>query len=226
MVVERGNAGALREPRRTLGLIGSQAVVVLRGHLLPAMTSFVTLTFLAAASTGGEFGLLVLTAALPVVALLSLALLSGPRFDPAHDLIIATRTSAGAVLFARTTLVLGVTVFLGLIASLGQALVGGAQFMALVLAWLGPTLVIAAGATFLAQHWRLAPVAVLTLIAWAGVVAWAYLELVGLAASSFTSSSLLRPEPVVVVVQLIVGALLFGSAWRLARVASGHEAMA
>lgn len=219
--VRRGHE--LPEPHKTLSLIVGQAGVVFRGGMLPALVTLVALTFYAAASAANEFGLLVTTAVLPMVAALSLALLSGRAFDPAHDLIASSRTPMGAVVFARTSLMLFATVVLGLAASVALASFGAAPFSAIVVAWLGPTVVIASLATLLAQRWRLVPVTVLTLVAWAGVVGRIYLELLGHVPFGFGWRWVLQPEPSLVVAQLLLGGALLALAWRAAEASTGRR---
>lgn len=212
--VRRGHG--LPEPRKTWGLVVAQAVVVFRGGTLPALVTLVALTFLAAAGADNEYGLLVVTAVLPMVAALSLALLSGRAFDPAHDLIASSRTPVGAVVFARTTLMLAATVVLGLAGSVVLASFGAAPLLGTVAAWLGPTVVIASFATLLAQRLSLVLVTVATVSAWGGVVGWIFLELQGHVPFGFGTRSVLQPEPAMFVAQLLLGGALLVLAWRAA----------
>lgn len=200
-------------PLATLRLVQAQWPLIARGRLLPAVAAFVALVFGSAGMLMNELDLLVLTAALPVAAGLFVALLSGPGTDPAHEVVSITRTPFAALVLARTTVAMSVLVAVSLLASLILALLGGQSVPTLVAAWLGPTVVISAAATLVAQRVPRVLTVSLTLLAWAGVVTGLYLELNGVWTPSVSLLPLLRPGGTFIAVQCLIAVSLLSAAW-------------
>lgn len=200
----------------TISLIRAQWPVVTRERLVLGMVAATVLVFCAAGGLMSGFDLLLLAGTLPVAAGLFTLLLSGPLSDPAHALVSATRTPFGALVFARTTVALTILVGLSFAGSLALALVGETSLTTLVAAWLGPTVIIAALATVLAQFWRPAVTVVLALAAWAGLVLLAALELNGVVSPGVSLQALFRPGAGPLLAQLTLAVALTLAAWSLA----------
>lgn len=199
--------------RSTLRLVQAQWPLIARGRLLPAVAVFVALVFGSAGTLLNELDLLVLTAALPVAAGLFVALLSGPATDPAHEVVSITRTPFAALVLARTTVAMTVLVGVSLLASLILALLVGQSMPTLVAAWLGPTVVISAAATLVAQRVPRVLTVSLALLAWAVVVTGLYLELSGVWTPSVSLLPLLRPGSTFIAVQCLMAVSLLSAAW-------------
>lgn len=216
----------LPEPQRTLRLIAAESPIVLRGRMVPALVAFIAAVFVAANIAQDEFSLLLLTAMMPLVTTLTMVMLGGRRCDPAHDLVRSTRTPPGAVTFARTTLVLAVVIVLGMAASLVLSVTVEAGMMALVTAWLGPTVILAFLATLLAQYWW--PVAVVSVIlaSWTALIGLAWLDLQQRAPFSSGLSILWQPDMRTLIVQLVLATALVTMAWGLSMGSASRRTVA
>jgi len=199
--------------RATIALIRAQWPVVLRERLVPAIFVGLALVFWTAGGLLNDFDLLVLAGALPVAAGLFTLLLSGAWVDPVHALVSTTRTPFGAIVFARTTVALTVLVGLSIAGSLVLAVATDRPFPTLVAAWLGPTVIIAALATLLAQLWRPILTVTAALTAWASLILLAALELNGVISPAVSPQLLLRPGSEQLLSQLIVALALTAAAW-------------
>lgn len=200
-----------------LTLIRAQWPIVARERLILGLLGFIALVFGAAAGIGrvGEYDLLTLTAALPIAAGLFILLLSGPSADPAHVVISTTRTPFGAIVFARTTVAVTLLVLFSFAASVVLAGLGEHSIPVLVAAWLGPTVVLAALATLLAQVWRPVLTVSATLAGWGLVVAVIALEMSGVLAPWISMMPILRPGFALVTTQAGMAVALLATAWWL-----------
>lgn len=135
--------------RRVLALLAAQ-VRLIHGAMWPAaalaMAGATVLTL-----RDAETAPLVLSLVVPLIAGAGAVGLHGPANDPAFELVAAAPTSPRVVLLARTTVVLGFDLLLGLAAS---AAVAGAGLLPLVLAWLGPMVMLAALALVVSVWWN------------------------------------------------------------------------
>ena len=106
---------------------------------------------------------------------------------------------------------------LGLLAagagSLALSLLGESSMMSLVTAWLGPTLIISALATFLAQIWRPLVTVPATLTAWTAVVLLLALELNGVLKPAVSLESLIRPGAGLQLTQVLMVMILVTASW-------------
>jgi anti-sigma factor RsiW len=206
---------ALEAFRASLNLIRAQHAVTLRGPNSLATLVFVLLALLAASRLEGTLTALPLLIALPVVAALYMAFLSGPKVDPTYELVAATSTPAATLVFSRLTLVLAFLVGLALPGGLAVGLLTGYSPVFLTAAWLGPMLLLAALTTLLALLWRPAVAAGVTLSLWAGVVALFGVELQAGQGLRFSLLPLLQPGFGLFMAQLLGAGLLWWLAWRL-----------
>ncbi|NLG65395.1 MAG: hypothetical protein GX537_07295 [Actinobacteria bacterium] len=197
----------------TSSLIWAQWPVVTRERLVLGMAVALALVFCAAGGLTDGFDLLVLSGTLPVIAALVTLLLSGPWSDPAHALVSATRTPFGALVFARTTVVLVLLVGLSLAGTLVLTFLGDTSFPTLVAAWLAPTVILAALATLLAQLWRPVITVAIALAAWASVVLLAALELNGVISPAVSLRLVYQPNSAHVLVQALVALGAVVAAW-------------
>jgi len=85
----------------------------------------------------------------PLVAAASLSVLSGPEYDPAYELALATPTSPWKVLLARLSVVSAYNLLLALVAAMALLFIAPpALFGTLILGWLGPMACLSALALF------------------------------------------------------------------------------
>jgi hypothetical protein len=170
-VVER-----VLEPRRSLlerllGRLGLDegtsrlvaATPSLRGAWLTGVVVVLCLAVMAAHSD--ENGVAVFMALAPVLPVAGVALVFGPKADPAHEIVAATPYSALHLLAVRTAFVVGTTMVPA--ALLSPFLPGGGL---IALAWLVPALALT-GATLILATWLAPHVAAVGLgAAWVSVV--------------------------------------------------------
>lgn len=199
--------------RAVVVLVRAQWPVVFRERLVSALAVFLAVVFAVALQMVSEYDLLTLAGALPIAAGLLTLLLSGPWVDPAHAVVSTTRTPFGAVVFARTTVALVMLVIMAFVGSLVLAVVGERLLLTLVAAWLGPTVVIAALATLLAQVWRPLISVTAALVGWAVVIVVIALEMNGVLAPAVALASLVRPGAELIAVQAVVGVSLLVAGW-------------
>lgn len=197
----------------TLSLIRAQWTVVVRERLVLGLVVALALVFGAAGAFADGFDLLLLAGTLPVVAGVVTLLLSGPWSDPAHALVSTTRTPLGALVFARTTVALALLVSLSLAGTLVLALLGDETFPTLVVAWLAPTVILAALATLLAQLWRPLVTVTVALVGWVGLIMVAALELNGVISPTVSLEMVYRPDAAQVLVQALVALGAVAAAW-------------
>lgn len=196
-----------------LSLIRAQWPVVVRERLVLGLVVALALVFGAAGVFADGFDLLLLAGTLPVVAGVVTLLLNGPWSDPAHSLVSTTRTPFGAIVFARTTVGLALLVGLSLAGTLVLALLGDETFLALVAAWLAPTVILAALATLLAELWRPLITVSVALAGWVGLIMVAALELNGVINPTVSLQMVYRPDAAQVLVQALVVLGAVVAAW-------------
>ena len=157
-----------------------------------------------------------LLALAPIVAALTMAFLHRTEADPAWEIVAATPTLPGALVYARLTLVLGVVVGVMLAGSLAVSIATGEMLGPLVAVWLGPLLLLSALATALAMRWTPALAAGVSLVLWGSVVSTLVAELRGENLIGISLRPLLDPGGVLVGAQLAGAALLWWLGWRMA----------
>lgn len=148
----------LRQPR----LIG-WPVWTIAAALLVAGTA------VAAAAPPGVAGAL-LASVVPLAAALSVAGACGGTEDPAGELVAASPTPARAVLLARLTVVLAAVFVAAATASVALVGLRGGAATALLAAWLGPMVLLAAVSFALSALWRPGPAVGVALGVWVAQV--------------------------------------------------------
>ena len=195
-------------------LIWSQWAV-LRG-LLPAMLVVLLLGILVTLGLRDDTqAALPLLALAPIVGALTTAFLHHTEADPAWEIVAATPTSPGALVFARLTLVLGVVVGVMLAGSLAVSMATAEMLGPLVAVWLGPLLLLSALATALAVRWTPAIAAGVSLLLWGSVVSTLVAELRGATPIGVSLRPLLEPGAMLLGGQLAGAVMLWWLDWHL-----------
>lgn len=202
--------------RSTVSLLAAEIPIVTRQRLVLAVMVFVALVFAAIGSALRSNDLVTLMAALPAAAALFTALLAGRGVDPAHAVVSSSRTPFAAVIFARTTVALGLLVALGMAGSVVVALLGERGLLRLIAVWVGPTVIISVLATLLAQLWRPVTAVATLLVAWGAVITVIALELSGTISPRISMAPLIQPSLTILVVQAGLAVCLTVAAWWLA----------
>ncbi|MCZ7569734.1 MAG: zf-HC2 domain-containing protein [Ardenticatenaceae bacterium] len=153
----------------------------------------------------------------PIVAAVSVAFLHHSESDPAWEVVAATPTSTGALVFARLTLILTAIVIVMLVGSFAVSVVTGQLLASLIAAWLGPLLLLSALATVLAIRWTAAISAGVCLALWVTIISMLVKELAGDPLLTLSLQPLLDPGWVLFGGQLVAAALLWYLSLRLAR---------
>lgn len=201
--------------RSAAHLIGAQWPV-LRG-LLPAALLVLLLGILGTIALRDDTrAALPLLALAPIVAALSVAFLHHTEADPAWEVVAATPTSPGALVFARLTLVLGIIVAVMLGGSLAVSVATGEMLGPLVAVWLGPLLLLSALATVLAVRWTPVIGAGVSLTLWVTVISTLVKELAGDPLLALSLRPLLDPGWWLLGGYLVAAAFLWYLSWRLA----------
>lgn len=214
LAIDAGDS-PLARLQRTLSLLTAQVPIVTRERMVLAVMAFVALVFAAIGGALSSNDLLTLMAALPAAAALFTALLAGPSVDPGHAIVSSARTPFAAVVFARTTVALALLVALGLVGSLVVGILGERTFFHLVAVWFGPTVILSALATLLAQVWRPIAAVMTLLAAWGLVITLIGLEIGGAITPRLSLAVLLEPGAMALVVQAGLAAGLTAVAWSL-----------
>ena len=193
----------------SLSLIWAQRVVVLRGLWL-----LVLAVVIVAAVLGTMFlGNLPLFALVPILAALIVTQTMSYEYDPAYEITEALPTPTGTLIFARLTLALALIVGLAGTGSILVVALDGGELLILVMAWLGPMLMLSALATLLSLLWRPLPAAGVTLLGWGLVILQLAREQMGVSALLISLRLLLHPDGLLVAAELLLACLLWLLAW-------------
>ena len=193
----------------SLSLVWAQRVVVLRGLWLLVLAVVMVVAVL-----GTRFlGSLPLFALVPILAALTVTQTISKEYDPAYEITEVLPTPTGTLIFARLTLALALIVGLAGTGSILVAALDGGGLLILVMAWLGPMLVLSAFATLLSLLWRPLPAAGVTLLGWGLVILQLAREQMGVSASLISLRPLLHPDGLLVAAELLLAGLLWLLAW-------------
>ena len=157
-------------------------------------------------------GNLPLFALVPILAALIVTQTMSNEYDPAYEITEALPTPTGTLIFARLTLALALIVGLAGTGSILVAALDGGELLVLVMAWLGPMLVLSAFATLLSLLWRPLPAAGVTLLGWGLVILQLAREQMG-GATLISLRLLLHPDGLLVAAELLLAGLLWLLAW-------------
>lgn len=206
----------LREAMRSAVHLTAAQWPVLRG-MLPAAVLVLAIGTLGTIALRDDLQVaLPLLALAPIVAALSVAFLHHTEADPAWEVLAATPTSPGALVFARLTLITAAIVAVMLGGSVAVSIATGEMLGPLVTVWLGPLLLLSALATVLAVRWTAVIGAGISLALWVTVISVLLKELAGDPFLAVSLRPLLDPGWLLCSGYLIAAALLWYLAWRLA----------
>lgn len=190
-------------------LIWAQRVVVLRG-----LWVLVLAVVIICAAMGTFFlGSLPLFALMPIAAALIVTQTMSAEYDDAYEVIAALPTPTGTLLFARLTLALALIVGLAGAGSLVVAALDGGELLVLLMAWLGPLLVLSAFATLFSLLWRPLPAAGVTLLGWGLLILQLAREAGGSPVLLVSLRPLLHPDGLLALAELLLAGLLWLLAW-------------
>ena len=192
----------------SLSLVWAQRVV-LRGPWLLVLAVVIVVAVLGTMFLGS----LPLFALVPILAALIVTQTMSNEYDPAYEITEALPTPTGTLIFARLTLALALIVGLAGTGSILVAALDGGELLILVMAWLGPMLVLSAFATLLSLLWRPLPAAGVTLLGWGLVILQLAREQMGVSASLISLRHLLHPDGLLVAAELLLAGLLWLLAW-------------
>jgi hypothetical protein len=193
----------------SLSLVWAQRVVVLRGLWLLVLAVVMVVVVLGTMFLGN----LTLFALVPILAALIVTQTMSNEYDPAYEITEALPTPTGTLIFARLTLVLALIVGLAGTGSILVAALDGGEILILVMAWLGPMLVLSAFATLLSLLWRPLPAAGITLLGWGLVILQLAREQMGVSVLLISLRPLLHPDGLLVAAELLLAGFLWLLAW-------------
>ena len=192
----------------SLSLVWAQRVV-LRGPWLLVLAVVIVVAVLGTMFLGS----LPLFALVPILAALIVTQTMSNEYDPAYEITEALPTPTGTLIFARLTLALALIVGLAGTGSILVAALDGGELLILVMAWLGPMLVLSAFATLLSLLWRPLPAAGVTLLGWGLVILQLAREQMGVSTLLISLRPLLHPDGLLVAAELLLAGLLWLLAW-------------
>ena len=192
----------------SLSLVWAQRVV-LRGPWLLVLAVVIVVAVLGTMFLGS----LPLFALVPILAALIVTQTMSNEYDPAYEITEALPTPTGTLIFARLTLALALIVGLAGTGSILVAALDGGELLILVMAWLGPMLVLSAFATLLSLLWRPLPAAGITLLGWGLVILQLAREQMGVSTLLISLRPLLHPDGLLVAAELLLAGLLWLLAW-------------
>ena len=149
----------------------------------------------------------------PVLAVLGVSFLETQEDDLGYEIVAATPTHPGVLVFARLTLALGVICVLALVGSLLIAGFGGVSLGRLVATWLGPMLWLSALTTLLALLWNPWTAAGISITLWGGIALLLVSEGLGSSLPGFPLAPLLNPSWGSFGVQVLLAAILWLTCW-------------
>ena len=152
---------------------------------------------------------------IPIIAALGVTFLYGPTADPAFDVVLATPTPAGTLLFARLTLVLGILCSVATVGSVLLSTVDHIALLPLIGAWLGPLLLLSALATVLALVWRPLVASGVTLAIWTATAMLVGAELTGRPLLNVSLLPLIEPSWALFGGQVVLAVALWAAGWWL-----------
>ena len=192
----------------SLSLVWAQRVV-LRGPWLLVLAVVIVVAVLGTMFLGS----LPLFALVPILAALIVTQTMSNEYDPAYEITEALPIPTGTLIFARLTLALALIVGLAGTGSILVAALDGGELLILVMAWLGPMLVLSAFATLLSLLWRPLLAAGVTLLGWGLVILQLAREQMGVSTLLISLRLLLHPDGLLVAAELLLAGLLWLLAW-------------
>jgi hypothetical protein len=201
-----------------VNLIWAQRVLLRYGWLTPALVSVTMLSALAVLvlhSLAPEWVALPLLIAAPIAAALSTAFLYTFEEDPVGEIISATPTTLGTLIFARLTLAVGGISLLTFLGSLVLVIFGRSahSLFDLVAVWLGPMLLLSALTTVVSLCLHPRAASAVALAFWGSILILLFSEQAGEPMLRISFLWLLHPDWPGLVAQVLLACILWLVSW-------------
>lgn len=208
----------IQDLQSALGLIWVQRVVILPGGVLASVALAVALGVIATARFGFQSNPLLLTPLLilvPCIAVIAIGFIYSEETDPAYEVLLATPTPTAVLIFSRLTLALSLITGLSFLGSLLLHFLGVSQLNHLVMAWLGPMLLLSGLTTVLVLYFGPFIATGISLILWITTIVMLVTEIEEASMVNFSVARLLYPDGWLVFSQLVIAAALWFLGWML-----------
>ena len=200
-----------------LGLIWAQRVIILPGGVLTGVALAVALGVIASARFGFQSNplfLIPLLILVPCLAVIAIGFIYNEDTDPAYEVLLATPTPTAVLIFSRLTLALGLITGLSFLGSLLLDIIGVGQLSHLVMAWLGPMLLLSGLTTVLVVNFGPFIATGISLTLWTATIVLLVTEIEEISLVNFSLAGLIYPDGWMVTSQLIIAAVLWFLGWK------------
>ena len=200
-----------------LGLIWAQRVIILPGGVLTGVALAVALGVIASARFGFQSNplfLIPLLILVPCLAVIAIGFIYNEDTDPAYEILLATPTPTAVLIFSRLTLALSLIVGLSFLGSLLLDFIGVGQLSHLVMAWLGPMLLLSGLTTVLVVNFGPFIATGISLTLWTATIVLLVTEIEEISLVNFSLAGLIYPDGWMVTSQLIIAAVLWFLGWK------------
>jgi len=200
-----------------LGLIWAQRVIILPGGVLTGVALAVALGVIATARFGFQSNplfLIPLLILVPCLAVIAIGFIYNEDTDPAYEVLLATPTPTAVLIFSRLTLALSLIVGLSFLGSLLLDFIGVGQLSHLVMAWLGPMLLLSGLTTVLVVNFGPFIATGISLTLWTATIVLLVTEIKEISLVNFSLAGLIYPDGWMVTSQLIIAAVLWFLGWK------------
>ena len=208
----------IQDLQSVLGLIWAQRVVILPGGVLASVALAVALGVIATARFGFQSNPLLLTPLLilvPCIAVIAIGFIYSEETDPAYEVLLATPTPTAVLIFSRLTLALSLITGVSFLGSLLLYFIGISQLNHLVMAWLGPMLLLSSLTTILVLYFGPFIATGISLTLWIATIVLLVTEIEQVSMVNFSVARLLYPDGWLVFSQLIIAATFWFLGWKL-----------
>jgi hypothetical protein len=200
-----------------LGLIWAQRVIILPGGVLTGVALAVALGVIASARFGFQSNplfLIPLLILVPCLAVIAIGFIYNEDTDPAYEVLLTTPTPTAVLIFSRLTLALSLIVGLSFLGSLLLDFIGVGQLSHLVMAWLGPMLLLSGLTTVLVVNFGPFIATGISLTLWTATIVLLVTEIEEISLVNFSLAGLIYPDGWMVTSQLIIAAVLWFLGWK------------
>jgi hypothetical protein len=198
-------------------LIWAQRVIILPGGVLTGVALAVALGVIASARFGFQSNplfLIPLLILVPCLAVIAIGFIYNEDTDPAYEVLLATPTPTAVLIFSRLTLALSLIVGLSFLGSLLLDFIGVGQLSHLVMAWLGPMLLLSGLTTVLVVNFGPFIATGISLTLWTATIVLLVTEIEEISLVNFSLAGLIYPDGWMVTSQLIIAAVLWFLGWK------------
>ena len=200
-----------------LGLIWAQRVIILPGGVLTGVALAVALGVIASARFGFQSNplfLIPLLILVPCLAVIAIGFIYNEDTDPSYEILLATPTPTAVLIFSRLTLALSLITGLSFLGSLLLDIIGVGQLSHLVMAWLGPMLVLSGLSTILVLNFGTYIATGISLTLWIATIVLLVTEIEEIPLINFSLAGLIYPDGWLIFSQLIIAAVLWFLGWK------------